>query len=54
MAPLARPAIVNGLAGAVVGQPGRPFAVVGVTVVRGRITKLDFVLDRVKLARLML
>jgi RNA polymerase sigma-70 factor, ECF subfamily len=52
MAPLARPAIVNGAAGAVIGRPGRPFAVVGITVVNGRITEMDFVLDPAKLARL--
>jgi RNA polymerase sigma-70 factor (ECF subfamily) len=52
MAPLARPAVVNGAAGAVIGRPGRPFAVVGITVVNGRITEMDFVLDPAKLARL--
>jgi RNA polymerase sigma factor (sigma-70 family) len=52
MAPLARPAVVNGAAGAVIGRPGRPFAVVGVTVVNGRITEMDFVLDPTKLARI--
>jgi RNA polymerase sigma-70 factor, ECF subfamily len=51
LTPLARPAIVNGAAGAVVGRPGRPFAVVGVTVANGRITALDFVADPAKLAR---
>ena len=51
MAPLSRPAIVNGAAGAVIGRPGRPFAVVGVTVANGRITVLDFVVDPAKLAR---
>jgi RNA polymerase sigma factor (sigma-70 family) len=51
MTPLGRPAIVNGAAGAVIGRPGRPFAVVGVTVANGRITALDFVLDPAKLAR---
>jgi RNA polymerase sigma-70 factor, ECF subfamily len=52
MAPLARPAIVNGTAGAVIGRPGRPFAVVGFTVAEGRIVELDFVLDPDKLAHL--
>ena len=52
MAPLARRAIVNGAAGAVIGRPGHPFAVVGMTVVNGRIAEMDFVLDPVKLARL--
>jgi RNA polymerase sigma-70 factor, ECF subfamily len=52
MTPLSRPAIVNGAAGAVVGHPGRPFAVVGVTVANGRITTMDFVVDPAKLARI--
>jgi RNA polymerase sigma-70 factor (ECF subfamily) len=52
MAPLSRPAIVNGAAGAVIGRPGRPFAVVGVTVANGRITALDFLVDPAKLARI--
>ena len=52
MAPLARHAIVNGTAGAIIGRPGRPFAVVGMVVVNGRIAEMDFVLDQAKLARL--
>jgi RNA polymerase sigma factor (sigma-70 family) len=52
MAPQARPAIVNGVAGAIIGKPGRPFAVVAVTVVDGRIAEMDFVLDPAKLARI--
>jgi RNA polymerase sigma factor (sigma-70 family) len=52
LTPLSRPAIVNGAAGAIVGRPGRPFAVVGVTVANGRITALDFVVDPAKLARI--
>jgi RNA polymerase sigma-70 factor, ECF subfamily len=52
LAPLARPALVNGAAGAVVGLPGRPFAVIGFTVVDGRITAIDLVLDRKKLTHL--
>jgi RNA polymerase sigma factor (sigma-70 family) len=47
-----RPAVVNGVAGAVTGRPGRPFAVIAFTVSNGRITALDLVMDRVKLARL--
>ncbi len=54
LAMLTRPAVVNGVAGAVVGRPGRPFAVAAFTVSSGRITTLDFVLDRDKLARLRL
>jgi len=46
-APLARQATVNGMAGAVVAQPGRdPFAVVSFTVRDGRIAGIDLVLDR--------
>jgi RNA polymerase sigma-70 factor, ECF subfamily len=52
MTPHARPAIVNGVAGAVIGRAGQPFAVVAVTVARGRITALDFVVDPAKLARI--
>jgi RNA polymerase sigma-70 factor, ECF subfamily len=52
LAPYSRPAIVNGVAGAVVERRGGGlFAVVAVTVVHGRITALDFVLDPAKLAR---
>jgi RNA polymerase sigma factor (sigma-70 family) len=50
LAPLARPALVNGAAGAVVGQPGNPpFAIVGFTVSGGRITAIDVILDRDKI-----
>jgi RNA polymerase sigma-70 factor, ECF subfamily len=51
MSPYARPAIVNGVAGAVIGRGGRPFAVVAVTVANGRIAQFDFVLDPAKLVR---
>lgn len=50
-APLARPAIVNGAAGAVVARHGRPFAVVGFTVSGGRIVEIDIVADPAKLGR---
>jgi len=53
LAPLARPATVNGGAGAVVRLPGgHLFAVVGFTVVEGRIVEIDLVADPAKLARL--
>ena len=52
MAPYSRPAIVNGVAGAVIGRPGHPFAVVAVTIASGCITALDFVVDPAKLARI--
>lgn len=48
-APLCRPAIVNGAAGVVVAPGGRPVAVVGFTVARGRIAEIDLVLDPDKL-----
>ena len=52
MAPHSRPAIVKGVAGAVIGRPGQLFGVVAVTVAQGRITALDFVVDPAKLARI--
>jgi RNA polymerase sigma-70 factor (ECF subfamily) len=48
-APLARPALVNGAAGAIVSRHGRPFAAVGFTVVDGRIVEIDIVADPAKL-----
>jgi RNA polymerase sigma-70 factor, ECF subfamily len=50
-APLARPALVNGAAGAVVGPGPTPFAVVGFTVVEGRIKEIDVIFDPDKLGR---
>jgi RNA polymerase sigma factor (sigma-70 family) len=47
-----RPAVVNGRAGVVIGRPGRPYAVVGFAVAQGRITEIDFIVNRHKLARL--
>ena len=49
LAPFARPAIVNGAAGAIVAAEGRPIAVVGFTVSNGRIVEIDLVADRTKL-----
>jgi RNA polymerase sigma factor (sigma-70 family) len=51
-APFARPAIVNGAAGVVVMPGGRPIAVVGFTVERGRIAAIDLVADPAKLRTL--
>ena len=51
-APLGRPALVNGAPGVIVGRPGRVVAVVGVTVVGGRIREIDIVSDPVKLRHL--
>ena len=49
LAPFARPATVNGAAGAVVVVDGRPFAVVGFTVSNGRIAEIDLIADPAKL-----
>jgi RNA polymerase sigma-70 factor (ECF subfamily) len=55
LAPYSRPAIVNGVAGAVIGRPdGTLFTVVALTVVGGRIRAIDFLVDPAKLARLSL
>jgi RNA polymerase sigma-70 factor, ECF subfamily len=52
LAPYSRPAIVNGVAGAVVGRPdGTLFTVVALTVAKGRISAIDFVVDPAKLSR---
>jgi RNA polymerase sigma factor (sigma-70 family) len=51
IAPLARPALVNGAAGAIVGDPERPIAVVAFTVSSGRITEIDLITDPAKLPR---
>src|SRR5205823_12502229 len=47
----ARPALVNGAAGVVVGREERPFAVVGFTVAGGRITEIDLIIDPEKLKK---
>jgi RNA polymerase sigma-70 factor (ECF subfamily) len=55
LAPYSRPAVVNGVAGAVIGRPdGTVFTVVALTVANGRITAIDFLVDPAKLARLSL
>ena len=55
LAPYSRPAIVNGVAGAVVVRPdGTVFTVVALTVTNGRINAIDFLVDPAKLARLSL
>ena len=48
-APHARPALVNGTAGLVVGPEDKPFAVVGFTVARGRIVAIDLITNPDKL-----
>jgi RNA polymerase sigma-70 factor (ECF subfamily) len=53
LAPYSRSAVVNGVAGAVVGRPdGTVFTVVALTVANGRINAIDFVVDPAKLARI--
>ena len=46
LAALARPRVVNGGAGLVVGVPGRPIAVVSFTIAAGRIVAIDLITDR--------
>ena len=47
-----RPALVNGVAGVVVVQEGRPFSVMAFTVVGGRIVAIDALADPERLAQL--
>ena len=55
LAQYSRPAIVNGVAGAVVGRSdGTVFTVVALTVANGRINAIDFLVDPAKLARVRL
>ena len=51
LAGLARPALVNGGAGLVVGRPSRPFAIVGFTIDNGRIVAIDLITAPAKLRR---
>lgn len=53
-ASLCRPALVNGAAGVIAQTPEGVLAVVGITVVEGRIAAIDLVLDPVKLERVSL
>ena len=53
LAPLARPAIVNGAAGAIVGPADNPIAVVGFTVAHNRIVAIDLITDPDKLRGLV-
>jgi RNA polymerase sigma-70 factor (ECF subfamily) len=50
-APHARPAIVNGSAGVILGPAARPRAVAGFTIVNGRIAEIDLIIDSAKLQR---
>ncbi len=52
LSPFVRPALVNGAAGVVVAPRGRPFAVMGFTVRRGKIAEIDVLADPARLSRL--
>jgi len=53
-APFARPALVNGAAGVVVFERGRPFSVMGFTVRGGKIVEIDILADPARLRQLEL
>jgi RNA polymerase sigma-70 factor (ECF subfamily) len=46
-----RPALVNGAAGAVITVRGRPIAVMGFTVVEGKIVEIDAIADPERVRR---
>jgi RNA polymerase sigma-70 factor (ECF subfamily) len=52
LSPFVRPALVNGAAGVVVAPRGRPFAVMGFTVGRGKIVEINVLADPERLRRL--
>jgi RNA polymerase sigma factor (sigma-70 family) len=52
LAPYVRPALINGTAGAVVTPKGRPFSLMGFTVVDGLIVEIDAIADPARLAAL--
>jgi RNA polymerase sigma factor (sigma-70 family) len=52
LAPFATLALVNGAPGAVVAPHGRPFAVMGFTVARGKIVEIEVFTDPARLRRL--
>lgn len=52
LAPLARPALVNGAAGVVVISRGQLFSVLAFTVVGGKIAEIDILADRERLQQL--
>lgn len=53
VAPLARPALVNGAAGLLTMVDGRPFSVMALTVRDGRIVEIDLIADPERLAALL-
>ena len=52
LSPFVRPALVNGAAGVVVAPRGRPFAVMGFTIRRGKIVEIDVLADPARLRQL--
>jgi len=52
LSPFVRPALVNGAAGVVVAPDGQPFAVMGFTVVDGKIVEIDSITDPARLGEL--
>ena len=52
LSPFVRPALVNGAAGVVVAPHGRPFAVMGFTVGRGKVVEINVLADPARLRRL--
>jgi RNA polymerase sigma-70 factor (ECF subfamily) len=50
--PFVRPALVNGVAGAVVAPAGRVFSVMAFTVTNGKITRIDVLADPERLGQL--
>ena len=52
LAPLGRPAVVNGAAGVVVASGGRTISVVGFTIEHDRIVEIDVIANPEKLSRL--
>jgi RNA polymerase sigma factor (sigma-70 family) len=52
LSPFVRPALVNGAAGVVVAPDGKPFSVMGFTVVGGRIAEIDAITDPERLREL--
>ena len=52
LSPFVRPALVNGAAGVVVAPHGKPFSVMGFTVVGGRIVEIDAITDPERLREL--
>jgi hypothetical protein len=52
LAPYARPALINGVAGFVVVRNGRPLGVAGFTVAHSKIVEIDLLMDPARLREL--